>query len=493
MSFFRTVVSQHALAMNEITNAALHTTRILVLGSPNDRWSLFLFLWILRLVVFSLLLRTYFVPWLLGITTKHIRIRSISFLSVRGLYLRQGNHTLRVERISWRVIGKFSRVALKVDSLSLEIGEPESEAGTSAPAPEMLRRKFSLKALDPSPILHQIRRLLAALVALFDPIFRPILRHYVVVVLRFAIQWVPRITQRLTFELMNSSVTFAALPGTEITTEQVLFVASLELIETAPTAEALKESLAAESKPSNAMTAFTSRMTDGFKRSLDRAWGSTMGKSKLEFKVLNIQGYMPITPHGMASFTMLRRSMWLTPCLPGRALSFLSLPDPIDLVASMDFNPRAGLMDTNTLELSLTLGDCSAKVDLVSLLLDKLKPKKSSKLPKLVTQPKIASPRFTSFSFPSSAGISASIQSALPSFASSLWSPGGKSGAFSPLSGKMLSPTSLRSPTSPFFRAISVSEVYFELPPYGSDGVFRLLCAHASVTWSNRHSDSKTP
>lgn len=432
------MVSQHALAMNEITNAALHTTRILVLGSPNDRWSLFLFLWILRLVVFSLLLRTYFVPWLLGITTKHIRIRSISFLSVRGLYLRQGNHTLRVERISWRVIGKFSRVALKVDSLSLEIGEPESEAGTSAPAPEMLRRKFSLKALDPSPILHQIRRLLAALVALFDPIFRPILRHYVVVVLRFAIQWVPRITQRLTFELMNSSVTFAALPGTEITTEQVLFVASLELIETAPTAEALKESLAAESKPSNAMTAFTSRMTDGFKRSLDRAWGSTMGKSKLEFKVLNIQGYMPITPHG-------------------RALSFLSLPDPIDLVASMDFNPRAGLMDTNTLELSLTLGDCSAKVDLVSLLLDKLKPKKSSKLPKLVTQPKIASPRFTSFSFPSSAGISASIQSALPSFASSLWSPGGKSGAFSPLSGKMLSPTSLRSPTSPFFRAISAS------------------------------------
>lgn len=424
----------HVDAFTDYAHRTLSTTRILALGSPEYPWSTSVFLWIIRLITFSLLLRTYLVPWLLGLMTKHIRIRSISFRSIRGLYLRQGKHTLRADRISW---WGFSRLTLKVDNLSIDIGEEPKEKPVSTNGSP---RKLSLTVLNPSPVIRQFRRLFGVLVSYLDPVLRPIIRQNVVALLRIAIRWLPRITQRMTFELKNTTVTFAALPGTKITTEEVMFVASVDLIELEPSPEALLDAMAAEKKKNSVMTAWTNRMTEGFKRSLDRAWGSTKGKGKVEFKVYNIQGYMPLNVGGPAS-------------------SFLSLPDPIDLVASMDFNPRAGSIETNTLEFGLTLGDCSAKVDLVMLLLEKLKPKASPTPPRPPPHNiTVDSPpsRYSSFGFPSG-GISASIQSALPSFASSLFSPGSISrpmSAFSPTAGNLLSP---KSPASPFFRAISAS------------------------------------
>lgn len=129
------------------------------------------------------------------------------------------------------------------------------------------------------------------------------------------------------------------------------------------------------------------------------------------------------------------------------------------MMACMDFNPRAWSIDRHTLELCMKVGDISAKVDLVVLLIDKLRPKVSPPKLKLPSQISVDPSRFSAFGFPSGS-ISASIQSALPSFASSFFSPSSQSGIKSPFSGsRFLSPTTIKSPGSPFFRAFSVSAV----------------------------------
>jgi hypothetical protein len=215
------------------------------------------------------------------------------------------------------------------------------------------------------------------------------------------------------------------------------------------------------------MAAWTTRLTDGFKRSLDNAWGKTRGKGKVEFKVFNIQGSMPLDAEGEYHCCMPPSPpIHLYHRFLGPTVSFLSLPDIMDMVASMEFNPRAGAIDTHTLEFGLALGSCSAKVDLVNTLLKQLKPDPSpppSRLRPNAPQIDLGSPLYSSFAFPSGS-ISASIQSALPSFASSFFSPTNKSGSasalLSPTSGKILSPTSLRSPASPFFRVFSVSSCF---------------------------------
>ena len=82
----------------------------------------------MRIISFSLLLRTYLGPWLLALMSDHIRVRSISLWSIRGLYIRKGNRTWRVERISyvWSSV-QGRRLALKIDGLNVHIAKGEGQ------------------------------------------------------------------------------------------------------------------------------------------------------------------------------------------------------------------------------------------------------------------------------------------------------------------------------------------------------------------------------
>lgn len=388
--------------------------------------------------------------------TKRVRIRSISLRSVRGLYIRTGNIVLQAERISWKGIGilRASPITLKVEKLALEVGVQDAKIGSTVP--QRSGKRLSLGLLSPSPIVRQFRNLIGGILSYLDPISRPILRQYAVAILRLGILWLPTYIPRLTFEFRDASVTFTAVPGSSVSVREITYSTSIQLIETEPSPDVTHDPTV-DQKRLNSVTALKNRLADGFKRSLDRALGSTRGKGRMEFRVCHVQGFMPFETGGKC------RQPSYHPVLTelGHKHRFLSLPDSIDIMTCMDFNPRAWSIDTHTLEFCMRVGDISAKVDLINLIVDKLKPKVSPPKSKLPSQINVDTPRFSAFGFPS-AGISASIQSALPSFASSFFSPTSGSGVKSPFSGsRLLSPASaIKSPNSPFFRAFSVGPMF---------------------------------
>lgn len=141
---------------------------------------------------------------------------------------------------------------------------------------------------------------------------------------------------------------------------------------------------------------------------------------------------------------------------------FLLLPGLIDLRVSAKFNPKEGVVDPRGLEVSLKIGDCSVKVDLLKLFLEKL-PKRPKTLP-TINHPEPLSPVSIQTDTPLASSFSPGSQSsaALPSpvqsFTSAIFSPTfSPSSLLSLRSPSFLSPKSAHPPASPFFRAISVS------------------------------------
>lgn len=142
---------------------------------------------------------------------------------------------------------------------------------------------------------------------------------------------------------------------------------------------------------------------------------------------------------------------------------------------SVKFNPKQGAIDPRGLEFSLKVGDCSAKIDLLKILLDnvllKKTPTRTSNLqfppsPPLAYAKKL-SPSPPGFQDPPAlASPTQSVRTSLFSPAS-LFSPSSlmssNTSFFSPNSATgMLSPTSPKSPASPFLQAISVSSLRFQ-------------------------------
>lgn len=147
-------------------------------------------------------------------------------------------------------------------------------------------------------------------------------------------------------------------------------------------------------------------------------------------------------------------------------MPFFLLPGSIDLRVSAKFKPKEGVVDPHGLEVSLKIGDCSVKVDLLKLLLEKL-PKRPTTSP-TINSPGLSSPVSIQSDTPLASSFSLGSQpsaaspSPVQSFTSAIFSP---TSLFSPSllspsalkSPSLLSPNSPQPPASPFFRALSVS------------------------------------
>lgn len=150
-----------------------------------------------------------------------------------------------------------------------------------------------------------------------------------------------------------------------------------------------------------------------------------------------------------------------------RNLPFLLLPGSIDLQVSAKFDPKVGVVDPHGLEVSLKIGDCSMKVDLLKLFLEKL-PKRPKTLPTINPPgPSIQTDTPLASSFSPGSQPSAAFPSPLQSFTSSIFSPSSLLSLSALKSPSFLSPSSPQPPASPFFRAISVSHL--------SDPLFTIL------------------
>lgn len=449
---------------------------LLLIGTPDNSLSASILLWLVRIISFSLLLRTYLGPWLLTQLSDHIRVRSISLWSIRGLYFRKGSRTWRVDRVSyaWSSVQGSRRLTLKIDGLHVEIAKEGEGQGF---AQIRRRRNFNLTLADlnPSPLAWYLWQFTSAFITFLEPYLRPIIRTYVVACLQIGIQWLPRISQALSFELQSTIITLADMPGTKIAVREISLHTALALTQLEQTSDP-KEVKPTPSRSHNrtslTMESLKKRLAESFHRSLDKAWGETRGTATLSLTIGNIIGTMPTSSlYGMALLIFLswRLNDKLT---ESQDVPFLMSPKSIDLRVSTKFNPKEGVVDPHGLEVSLKIGDCSVNVDLLKLLLEKLpkRPKTSTVHPPGLLSPVSIQDDIPFFSPGSQA--SAAFPSPVQSFTSAIFSP--SSLLFSPSSilsssnlksPALLSPNSAQplSPTSPFFKALSVS--FFCDPP----------------------------
>jgi hypothetical protein len=282
-------------------SSALHLTFI---GTPNNALWTFILFWLVRIISFSLLLRTYLGPWLLALMSDHIRVRSISLWSIRGLYIRKGSRTWRVERISYVLQGR--RLALKIDGLSVHIAKCE---GQTAQTHRRHKRNLTLADLNPSPLARYLWQFTSTLLTFLEPYLRPIIRTYVVGCLKIGIQWLPRITRALSFELQSTVITLADMPGTKIIAQEISLHTALaltQLEQTSGSEDVKPAPNRTDNRKSLNMELWKKRLAESFHRSLDKAWGETRGTATLSLNIGNIIGTMPtLSLQGMIFFTSL--------------------------------------------------------------------------------------------------------------------------------------------------------------------------------------------
>lgn len=267
----------------------------LLLGTQDSSWSTTIVLWLLRILTFGLLLRTYIVPLVLSVFSNHIRVRSISFRSIRGLYIRRKSQIWRVERIgiSRRVSSDGpNRISIKIEGLKVEVGKLNHEPRIPLTS-NGHRRPLTLAGLNPSPMVYGLWSVVANVYSLLDPIFRPIFRSFFVSCLRHVIQRLPGLTQVFDFDLRSAEIEFSSLPGTRLVISQAILRTALTFtqMEPAVVAEEL-ESVAGAKRHlrSFSMAEWRSRLTKSTKRTWDRAWGKTQGFASISLEIKNVVG-----------------------------------------------------------------------------------------------------------------------------------------------------------------------------------------------------------
>jgi hypothetical protein len=263
---------------------------LLFLGTPRDAWWTSLLFWLIRIASFSLLLRTFLIPWTFSVMSKHVRIRSISLWSIRGLYVRKGAKTFRVDRLSYSW-SRANGLNVLLRGLNMEIGK-EEVVETSPPFLSHTR-KLTLADFAPSPMAYRLRRLASNSYNILEPYFRPLIRTCVVACLRLFIQWLPHIVEGLTFDLQSTSLTFPELPGTQISAGKLSIHAKLSFTQLGTVIDTLNQHQIPRPSPARrlyGMTAWRKRLTASFRRSLDRAWGKAQGNAAVTLKLHNVAG-----------------------------------------------------------------------------------------------------------------------------------------------------------------------------------------------------------
>ncbi|KAG6857080.1 hypothetical protein H0H87_009641 [Tephrocybe sp. NHM501043] len=418
-----------------------HTTgslvRAFLLLSPTTVWWISLLLWVIRIATISLLLRSYIIPSVLNVILKHVRIRSISLFSIRGLYIRAGPRIIRVDRVRYNFT--FAKgINVRLDGLNIEVGRSKAK-----PLARHTRHKRRLTLADfaPSPMAHRLWILVSSAYAVVEPYFRPLIRTGVIAALRTLIRYLPHIISGLYFEAHSTTATFPDLPGTSISAGTLTFHVNLsftDLEKVVDTIESTKPR-SIRSRRSYGMAAWRKRFTASFQRTLDRAWGNTQGNASIAIKLHNIAGSTLPMPNSIA-----------------KNAQFLHLPGAIDFEASMRFNPREGVADNHSLGVSLNIGDCSLELDTLKLLLQSLNPKEPAFTP--APQPNSPAPLFMSLSPVSAPSVGSPGTEVTDGFFSpQSWTVSPKTTASPLMSAPLSSGLMPSSPSSPFLEKLSAS------------------------------------
>jgi len=268
----------------------LSVLRLLIISRPDDAWWFFFLVWFIRFLTVSIVLRTFIVPWVLGLLFSRFRVRSVSLRSIRGVYFRQGCKVWNIDRIglSYHRPSKTqaSRLTVVVQGLKLEIAEPPNEPTSPSQNPAEGHRKVpALANFSPSPMAFNARQILYAIYAGLEPHLRPLVRASIVFVLRVLIRCLPALTQVLDFEFVSAELSLAELPDIQFKLKELGVSTKVVFTQV--------EKVAFKPRPSPprplhrrhsrflSMVDWKSRLSDNIFRTWAGAWGDTRGTTSL--------------------------------------------------------------------------------------------------------------------------------------------------------------------------------------------------------------------
>lgn len=255
-------------------------------------------LWTVWTITILFLIRNYAGPYILRRISNHVRVRSVSLRSIRGIYIRKGHRIWRVDRfgLSYRAT---SGLTIVTKGVHLEIIEPDDVA-----FPPVLRRtvhrRLSISNLSPSPLGHAAWSFLSSIIRMLEPIFRPFTRFLLVTALRVFIRLLPVLTHILHFDLDSAIISFAVSPQTKIQIKGAALHTSLQFKNMDDELQTHVSTSRNNLKPSRSFTAWKSRLTNTFIRTWDKTWGRAIGCASISLTINEISGVNCLDGQGVS-------------------------------------------------------------------------------------------------------------------------------------------------------------------------------------------------
>ena len=256
--------------------------------------------WPLGAVVFLYVARVYLAPYILMRCSSHVRARSVSLRSIRGLYFRKGNRTWQIDRFvySYRssTDGGPRRLSFRIEGLKLVI-EP---ARVPQPPLRTHRRGLTLADFSPSPLALWLWSIISSLYVVLDPALRPVIRLVVTAILRQVVHFIPRLMETVQVNIDQAVVSYVGSPQVQLTAQDVVFKGHVAFAQSPllyPVRDHLPSTNQVLSARALAMGAWKSRLSNGFHRAWTRTWNDTLGRTtgsiSYDLMVSQVHGLIP--------------------------------------------------------------------------------------------------------------------------------------------------------------------------------------------------------
>ncbi|KAF8138424.1 golgi-body localization protein domain-containing protein [Boletus edulis] len=284
-----------------LASLALSLALLLQWPTSTSSWIL-LACWPLGALFFSYTARAYLAPYVLMRFSSHIRVRSVSLRSIRGLYFRKGTRTWRIDRFVYSYRSSADdgprRLSFRIEGFTLEI-EPPPAPRPLPPRPTH-RRGLTLADLSPSPLALYLWSVISGLYVVFDPAVRPVLRLVVTATLQQIIRFIPRLTETIQVDIDRAVVSYVGFPQIQFIVQNVTLKGHVSFAQSPqlrPVRDYVPSSSQALSARALAMGAWKSRLSTGFQRAWTRTWNDTLGQMtgsiSYDLAVQQVHGFIP--------------------------------------------------------------------------------------------------------------------------------------------------------------------------------------------------------
>ncbi|KAH0839883.1 hypothetical protein J3R83DRAFT_834 [Lanmaoa asiatica] len=339
--------------------ASLALGLLLLLKWPTSTSSwILLACWPLGVFLFLYIARVYLAPYVLMRCSSHIRVRSVSLRSIRGLYFRKGNWTWRIDRFvySYRSTADDGprRLSFRIEGFKLEIEPPP--APRPPPPRTIHRRGLTLADLSPSPLALYLWSVISSLYVVFDPAVRPVTRLVVTAALQQVIRFIPRLMETVQVDIDRAVVFYVGSPQIQLIVQNVAFkghVSFAQSPQSHPIGDYVPSSNQALSARALAMGAWKSRLSSGFQRAWTRTWNDTLGRMtgsiSYDLVVRHVHGFIP-------SDALVQMGIY-------ESGSILHSPESFLVSGSARFSPRDGTVEPCSVHNQVKVGAIHVDAD----------------------------------------------------------------------------------------------------------------------------------